>query len=126
MTGSGATVDSENALTGNTLLINAGLDSAIELEVDLESLEASVSAARITLEGNTKTLEAKASTGGKFQGQNLKCEKAFVKANTGGIVSINVSEHLDAKAGTAGTIEYTGNPEKVEKKESFGGSVEEI
>lgn len=124
--GSGATVDSEDVLTGNSLIINAGLDSGIDLEIDIESLEASVSAARVTLKGNTKKIEAKATTGGKFQGQNLKCQEAFVKANTGGIVTLNVSEYLDARAGTGGTVEYTGNPEKIETKETFGGSVLEI
>lgn len=125
-TGSGATVDSEDVLTGNTLLLNAGLDSAIELIIDVESIEASVSAARITLEGNANTIEAKATTGGTFHGQNLECGKAFVTANTGGVISVNVSEHLDARAGTGGTVEYTGNPGKIETRETFGGSVVEI
>lgn len=124
--GSGSSVDNQGVLEGKVLILNAGMDSVIDLKLDVTSVEADVSAARITLEGYAKTLEAKATTGGKLQGQNLDVEKAYVTANTGGIATVKASELLDAKAGTGGTVEYLGEPEKLSTKETFGGEVVKI
>jgi len=124
--GSGSSVDNQEVLEGKVLILNAGLNSVIDLKLDVTSVEADVSAARITLEGYAKTLEAKATTGGKLQGQNFEVDKAYVTANTGGIVTVKATKLLDAKAGTGGTIEYLGEPEKMNTKETFGGKVVKI
>ncbi len=124
--GSGSSIDNQGVLEGKALVLNAGLDSVIDLKLDVTSVEADVSASRIALEGYAKTLEAKATTGGKFQGQNLEVKEAYVTANTGGIATVNASDLLDAKAGTGGTIEYLGEPEKMSTKETFGGEVVKI
>jgi len=108
------------------LQLDAGLDGSIQLKLDVDALEATVSAAKITLEGYAETVEVKASTGGKFQGHSLECKKSYVTANTGGIVTVNVTELLDAKASTGGKVEYVGEPKKIEVKESLGGSVVKI
>jgi hypothetical protein len=124
--GSGATVDNDGVLTGKVLLLNSGLDSVIDLKVDVGDIEATVSAARITMDGYAKSVEVKASTGGKFQGQKLEVKKAYVTANTGGIVTVNASDLLDAKAGTGGTVEYLGTPQKIKTKETLRGKVVKI
>jgi hypothetical protein len=124
--GSGGAIDNEGVLTGKVLVLDSGLDSVIDLNVDVEDIEASVSAARITMEGYAKSLEVKASTGGKFQGQNMEVKKAYVTANTGGIATVKATELLNAKAGTGGTVEYLGKPQKLETKETFGGKVVKI
>ena len=125
-TGSGASIDNEGVLTGSHLLLDAGMDSSMDLKVDVETMEADVSAARITLEGYTQTLEAKATTGGKLEGQKLESQEAFVTANTGGVASVNVTQKLEAKAGTGGRVEYSGSPGSVDQRETLGGSVEEL
>lgn len=124
--GSGSSVDNQEVLAGKVLILNAGLDSVIDLKVDVTSVEADVSAARITLEGYAESLEARATTGGKLQGQNLDVKEAYVTANTGGIVTVKATKLLDAKAGTGGTIEYLEEPEKINTKETFGGKVVKI
>ena len=125
-TGSGATVDAEEPISGNLLVLDAGMDSSIELEIDVETLEANVSAARITLEGKASTVEAKATTGGKFEAEKLESHEAFITANTGGVATVNVTKQLEAKAGTGGKIEYSGDPEKVKSREIIGGTVKEL
>ncbi|MFW6043669.1 MAG: head GIN domain-containing protein [Marinilabiliaceae bacterium] len=125
-TGSGASVDAEDVLSGNQLVLDAGMDSSIELEVDVETLEANVSAARITLEGAANTVEAKATTGGKFEAEKLESQEAFVTANTGAVATVNVTKKLEAKAGAGGKIEYSGNPEKVDSREIVNGKVTEL
>ncbi len=124
--GAGGSVDAKTTLFADQLSLDAGMDGSIELYVEVNALEASASAARITVSGTAKTVEAKATTGGKFEGADLETEKAYVKANTGGNVTVNVTQLLDASAGTGGTVEYTGNPPKVETKETLGGTVKKI
>ncbi len=124
--GGGGSVDGKTTLFADQLVMDAGMDGSIELDLDVNVLEASVSAARITLAGSAKTIEVKATTGGKFQGKELESKKAYVKANTGGIATVWVKELIDASAGTGGTVEYTGNPPKVETKETLGGSVKKL
>lgn len=124
--GAGGSVDAKTTLFADQLTLEAGMDGSIEIYVDVNALEASASAARITVSGTAKTVEAKATTGGKFEGADLETEKAYVKANTGGNLTINVTQLLDASAGTGGTVEYTGNPPKVETKETLGGKVNKL
>lgn len=125
-TGSGSKVDAEGELSGNNLTLDAGMDSSIELKVDVETLEANVSAARITLEGTANTVEAKATTGGKFEAEKLEAKEAFITANTGARATVNVTKKLEAKAGTSGKIEYSGDPEEVDSREIIGGEVIEL
>ena len=125
-TRSGASVDAQGKLSRNHLALNAGMDSSIELEIDVETLEANVSAARITLEGKASTVEAKATTGGKFEAEKLETQEAFITANTGAVATVHVTKKLEAKAGTGGKIEYSGDPEKVESREIIGGTVKEL
>ncbi len=124
--GAGGSVDGKTTLFADQLMMDAGMDGSIELDVDVDVLEASVSAARITLAGEAQTIEVKATTGGKFEGKELKSKKAYVKANTGGNATVWATELLDASAGTGGTVEYTGNPPKVETKETLGGTIKKI
>lgn len=122
--GSGGNVEGHEVLSGSVLILDAGLDSVIDLKVDVDAIEANASAARITLNGYANKIEVKATTGAKFQGQNLESKNAYITANTGAIVSVNVSDMLNAKAATGATIEYTGDPDKIETKERFGGTID--
>ncbi len=124
--GAGGSVDGKTTLFADQLTMDAGMDGSIDLDIDVNVLEASVSAARITLAGNANTLEIKATTGGKFEGKKLESKKAYVKANTGGVATVWASESIDASAGTGGTVEYGGDPTKVETKETLGGTIKKL
>ena len=49
--------------------------------------------------------------------------KALVKATSGGTARVLVTEKIDAKASTGGTIYYSGNPKNTLWEETFGGTV---
>ena len=121
--GSGASIDAENTITADKLLISGGPDSKIVLDIDVNALEASVSAGRIELEGKTKSQVVKASTGGKYLSYNLTSDETIAKANIGGRVEVTVNESLKATALNGGTVNYKGDPSKIDKKISFGGKV---
>jgi len=120
--GSGGSLDSEDIIEADQLVLTAGLDASIELEVEVKKLVVSVSAARIQVSGTAEYIDVKTSTAGKFIGENLECKQAYVKTNTGGIAQVWVTELLEASAGAGARVEYKGNPTKIEAK----GKVMEI
>ena len=123
--GSGATVDAENTIVTDKLHLDAGTDANIKLEIDVNALEADVSAGKIELSGKVKSQLVKANTGGKYLAYDLESEETIAKANTAGKVEVTVTKSLQGTASNGGTISYKGNPEKVIKKVSMGGKVEE-
>ncbi len=122
--GMGASVDAENTIEADNLKISAGADTNIQLDVEVSNaLEVSLSAAKATITGSAKYQDITANTGSKYFGFDVECDEAFVKANTGGTIQVNASKKLQATAGTGATVEYKGNPDNFEYKESLGGKV---
>jgi len=122
--GSGASIFSDDVLETDYLKLESSTDASIELEIDANVLEASVSASRIELIGKAKYISVSANTGGRFLAANLKSEECSIKNNTGSSAQIWVTEKLNARAGSGASIEYTGAPSKVEIHTSLGGKVE--
>ncbi|NPA36381.1 MAG: DUF2807 domain-containing protein [Chlorobi bacterium] len=122
--GSGATIDAENPVAADRLLLDGGTDSKIILEIDANAIEAEVSAGRMEISGTTKSQLVKANTGGKYLAFDLESENANVKANTTGRIEITVTKNLNATASNGGNIIYKGNPPKVTKRISMGGKIE--
>jgi hypothetical protein len=59
-------------------------------------------------------------------GANLKTKEAYIKANTGALVQVWVTEKLDASAGSGASVEYAGTPAQKDIKQTFGGKVEKM
>jgi hypothetical protein len=121
---SGASVYSENVLETDFLKLETGTDASIQLEVEVNQLEASASASRIELMGSAQSMDMNATTGGRFLGANLESKVTTIKANTGASAQVWVTEKINARAGSGASVEYTGNPAKVEVHTSLGGKVE--
>ena len=77
----------------------------------------------LKLDGNTRKLEASATTGGVLKAGDLVTRVVNVRANTGGQATVHCTEHLEAAASLGGTVNYYGDPEKIKSNESLGGSV---
>ena len=121
--GSGATIDAENTITADNLLIDGGTDSEVVLDIDVNALEASISAGRMELSGSAESQVVKANTGGKYLSYDLTSAEAIAKANTGGRVEVTVTKSIKATASNGGTVNFKGNPDKIDKKTSLGGKV---
>jgi hypothetical protein len=122
--GTGATIDAENPVAADKLTMDAGTDAKIKLEVDVNAIEANVSAGRVELSGTAKSQLIKANAGGKYLAFELESEDVEAKANTGGRIEITVSKSLKATVSNGGDVIYKGNPPKITKKISMGGKVE--
>ncbi len=121
--GSGASIDAENTISADKLLIEGGADSEIVLDIDVNALEASISAGRMELEGTAKSQVVKANAGGKYLSYDLTSDETIAKANTGGRIEVTVNESIKATAFNGGTVNYKGDPSKIDKKTSLGGKV---
>ncbi|GAO28734.1 GIN domain-containing protein [Geofilum rubicundum] len=123
---SGASVYSEDLLETDFLKLETGTDASIQLEIEVNKLEASASASRIDVMGSAQNMEINATTGGRFLGANLQGKVTNIRANTGASAQVWVTDELNARAGSGASIEYTGNPAKVDVHTSLGGKVNKI
>lgn len=119
----GARVETEGVLKGDKLTLRAASGGQLIAEVEAKSVEAAASeGGLLRITGQTEDQEASASTGGRYEGDQLECQRTYVKANTGGIATVVAREALDANSNTGGEIEYTGQPrEKNVRSRIYGG-----
>lgn len=121
---SGAQVKSENTIQTTTLNLDSSSGSSIKIYVNAEEINSeSSSGSNIKIQGKTKELSAKSSSGSSINADNLKATNVYAKASSGANIDVNVSEKLTAKASSGGDIDFEGNPTKVDKDTSSGGSV---
>jgi hypothetical protein len=123
---SGSNIETKDVILQDKISIKA--TSGGRIKAELEGNEITVSAgqgADITLYGWAKRLDVSANTKGKIKAQEMKSEKVFAKANTGGEITVAPNEYLEAVATTAGVIKYTRKPKKQTVKASSGGEVKE-
>ena len=93
------------------------------LEVDAQEIEVSVSSSgELVLEGKASSQRAGVSSAGEYMGYDLDCEETYVRASSAGSARVSASKKIDAKASSAGSVKYKGNPDKVYVNASSGGS----
>ena len=54
---------------------------------------------------------------------NLLSKNVTTKVSSGASISVHASESIDGKASSGGSISFEGNPEKIIRKTSSGGSI---
>jgi hypothetical protein len=77
----------------------------------------------VTLKGESDVLEADLSSAGNLNAAELKVREAEVNVSSAGDADVNVSEKLQARASSAGDINYTGNPKYLDAHSSSAGSI---
>jgi hypothetical protein len=121
---SGASAYHEGILKAENLELRASSGGNVELKVEANSIEAGASSAgEVVLEGKAKTVDLDASSGGEVDAYNLTSDKARTEASSGGEVKVTVTQELEARASSGGSIRYRGNPERSNTNASSGGSV---
>ena len=121
---SGSNVKSESVINTNEIYIDASSGASIDIEVVAKSAvtEAS-SGADVKIKGTTINHKARASSGSSINAYKLKSTNANASASSGASINIYASKNMDAKASSGGVIDYTGNPTKISKEASSGGSI---
>lgn len=120
----GANVTFNQVVKQEDFFIRASSGSEVYLEVECERLEAHASEGSfLTIRGSASKLNVGATTGGILDGHRLSCTEGRMRAGTGGEVSAQVNDELDARANTGGIIRYAGNPALKAKKTILGGEI---
>ncbi|WP_242093160.1 head GIN domain-containing protein [Aestuariivivens sediminicola] len=121
---SGSDVYSTNTINADNLNLRSTSGSDMKLDVNTSTLHCeATSGSDLKLSGKTNTLIAEATSGSDIKAGELFAESSEVKATSGADITINTSKQLTARASSGGDINYYGNPERVDKKDSSSGSI---
>ena len=120
----GAEVEHEGTLNLSDLDLSIDTGAKGDITVDAQSIEVQVGeGAVLKLDGATKVLEAKASTGGILKSMDLIAHRVYVSANTGASATVHATEEIEASATLGANVSYSGDPAKIKVTENLGGSV---
>ncbi|WP_432672370.1 head GIN domain-containing protein [Flavobacterium sp. SM2513] len=111
----------QTALSVNT---KEGAVVRLELDVKKVSLRA-VTGGILKIKGKASSSDVSIGTGGVLQAMDLETIQTTIKITTGGEADIRASELVDAKVRAGGNIMIFGSPQQINKKISFGGSIDE-
>lgn len=121
---SGADVYAENTLKTDAIRVIATSGADIRLDLDANEVDSSAtSGSDINLSGTTKKHNSKATSGASIDAYDLRSETAVVAVTSGANINIHASESINAAATSGGDVDYSGNPKKVSKSTTSGGSV---
>lgn len=121
---SGSRVRSDHTLSGEDLEFTSSSGASIELEVECKELTADASSgASISLSGQANTIEVDVSSGASIKASDLEADYVSADASSGGSIKVWAKEGLDADVSSGGSVRYKGNPGKLSKDKSSGGSV---
>jgi hypothetical protein len=77
----------------------------------------------ITLRGEADMLRADLSSAGDLNAYELQTREAEISVSSAGDADINVSERINARASSAGDINYRGDPKYVDAHSSSAGGI---
>ncbi|MBT3742417.1 MAG: DUF2807 domain-containing protein [Polaribacter sp.] len=121
---SGAAIYTEESLILNNLNINATSGAEINISIEVNTVETSAtSGAKIKVSGVSINHISKATSGASIYTYELRSKNVTVKVTSGANIDVFAYESIDAKATSGGDIDFKGDPKKVNKKTSSGGSV---
>jgi len=106
--------------------LDISVSSAADAELDIiaEEIDIDVSSSGdLTISGKTNSQRVSVSSAGDYDAYDLDCDEAYVRASSAGSARINASKKIDAKASSAGSVNYKGNPDKVSVSSSSGGDI---
>lgn len=120
----GANIRSEALLTANHLELRATSGADVELEIEVQSLEAFASeGGTLRTSGKAQSQDANATTGGQYEAFRLDCQSTYVRASLGGQARVVALKKLEATAHTGGSIEYLGDPEQSNVRNIISGDI---
>lgn len=121
---SAARVKAEEAITASSLEIEVSSAGGGELSLNTGNVEIEVSSAgNLELSGKADRMEADISSAGDLDAYDLQCQEAEIDVSSGGSANVFITNRIDARANSGGTVRYKGEPEKVFVNSNSGGSI---
>jgi len=101
--------------------------SDVKANIDVENLYASVvTGGNLFIIGKANKQEIDVKAAGDFKGENLIGSDVEVSITGGGTASIFAKSYVKAKVRAGGTVYIYGNPQKIDEKTTFGGTIKKI
>ena len=120
---SAASVWTDGPIKTEDLEISVSSAGDARLDIDVNEVDVSASSSgNLVLKGKTISQRVGVSSAGVYKAYDLACEDAYVRASSAGSARVSASKKIDAKASSAGSIKYKGDPDKVYVNSSSGGS----
>jgi hypothetical protein len=114
----------ETPVKTDNLKLSASSAGDIKLEVYADNVDIDISSSGdITLSGEAATLNANLSSAGDLNAFNFKVKEAEVSVSSAGDADIYVTEKLNARASSAGDVNYKGDPKFIDAHSSSAGGI---
>lgn len=121
---SAADVVTKGPIKSASLDISVSSAAKADLEIVADKIDVEVSSSGdLELSGKTTSQRVSVSSAGEYHAYELSCDEAYVRASSAGSARINATKKIDAKASSAGSVTYKGEPDKVYVNSSSGGDV---
>lgn len=121
---SSADLISKGPLVSEDLDIEVSSSGDAILEIEVTNLNIKVSSSGdLDLSGSATYQRVEVSSKGDYNAYDLESEEAELDVSSAGDAYVNVSRRIDAKASSAGSVVYKGNPDKVYGDSSSSGKV---
>ena len=121
---SAARVYSKNVVKTDEMEIDVSSAGSGELEVDVDELEIDISSSgNLEITGNARYQDIQVSSAGSLNAYDLVCEEVSASVSSAGKAKVQASKRIDARANSAGSIRYKGNPDKAYVSANSGGSI---
>jgi len=122
-----ALIISDDVLVQNVLELKAQEGGEINLNCQTEQLLIkSVTGGDIITTGFSDNQDVKINTGGTYNGKTFKTKFSTISVSAGGIAEIYATKYVKADVKGGGKVKVYGDPEKMDEKTVFGGTVERI
>ncbi|WP_333694943.1 head GIN domain-containing protein [Flavobacterium sp.] len=123
LAGSGKIV-SNFKLKSNELSVTLAGSGNIKLDLQTTNVEVKLAGSgTIELKGQTQKLVAGLAGSGTLKAQDLITETSTVSVSGSGKINTFCSEFIEAKVAGSGSIDYLGNPKKVDTKVAGSGKI---
>jgi len=123
-TSSAGDVIGETPVRTEDLRLSASSAGDIKVEVFAKNVDANISSSGdVTLTGEADMIDASLSSAGDLNAYNFKVKEAEVSVSSAGNAEIYVTERLNARASSAGDVNYKGDPKYVDAHSSSAGGI---
>lgn len=124
---SAAQVYSKGPIQSDELEIDVSSAGNGELDIEVDELEIEVSSSgKLTIVGTARYQDIDISSAGHLDAYDLKCEEVSVSVSSAGKAKVQASKRIDARANSAGSIRYKGNPDKTYARANSGGAIKRV
>lgn len=123
---SGASVKADfNIKNELKISTSSGASAKIDLEAGTLTFDSS-SGSSTTLVGRADQADYEASSASSCNAQNVVARNVTAKASSGATLKVNAMESLETHVSSGASVRYKGNPEKMNAKNSSGGSTRKM